>query len=136
MRISKFVIIGSLLAASSSMGCFAPKDACVKTVAERATANALASDASLSLQQAENVISHISNDTVRKEALAYVQEAREALREVADKLSDIDAVCKALDNQALFANFIAIWTKIAPFVAAMTGPNGQPLVTPPLVVTR
>lgn len=116
-------------------GCSMFRDPCVATAASRASASAMIADAQIALDQAASVIALIPNPGLRSNAYNALDAAQAALRSSASTLSGIEGVCTSFDAGDVFAQFVAAWKALAPYIALLGG-HGDGAVRPPMVVSK
>ena len=127
------VVVFAVVVGLGAVGCVMPNEACIKTVAARASANAMLADAVVSLQQAADVVSKIQNPEVRGAAMDALEAAQISLRAASGLLASADAMCSAPDLRSVFAEFVEAWRALAPFLALLGGPSGTQVQAPIVV---
>ena len=127
-------ILGAVAAGMAVQGCTHVHDACTQTAAERASAAVLVSDAAARLDEAEAVVVKIANPDVRSKAAVALAAARAGLDAARSTLAGVGHVCEAFDVQSAFADFVAAWKALAPFLSLLGGPSAGSQVQVPLVV--
>jgi len=127
-------ILGAIAMGMAHQGCAAFQNTCAETAATRASAAVLVDDASARLVEAEAIIVKISNTDIRDKALVALAGARAGLDAARSSLAGVKNACEAVDITAAFADFVAAWKVLAPYLSLLGGPSAGSQVKAPIVV--
>lgn len=131
--ISVLSAVGMLTLAFSQAGCH---NLCSETAPARGAATLLVADAQTSLAQASIVVSRIPNQGMREKALIALDAALAALRASEKALHGVESACTSPDIASIFADFVAAWKILAPFLSLLGGPAGSQVATPLVVLQQ
>lgn len=133
---NKLLVACSLVAAISCLpGCAGGlSEMCAKALPVMTKSNSLATDASIALENAADVITRstsLSPDQ-KAEAQVKIETARVALQAASSALALVKDTCQAQDVASIFKDFLAAWATIRPFLALLgnTGAGGVVLSDP------
>lgn len=125
------LVIGACLGCIAVLpGCALFEGACAKALPALTTTSVLIDDAQTKVDQAAAIVTRISDSAAREKALDVVAELRAALVSAESLAHAAASSCTAPDVSTVFAEFIAAWPKLLPFISLLGGPAGSQVKTP------
>jgi len=132
--IRRLAILSLVALACVCTSCSMFNSACADALPYLTAGQALEDDAQSARDQAADIVTQIANPDLRAKAIAALAVVDSSLRAAAASMHAASTACSKPDVTAVFADFVAAWRALQPFIALLGGPSAGSQVADPIVV--